>query len=114
MSTRNYYIAPQDGWVEIASEPQFLRVSAYPAKYPFYLIGQDLEPTDADIGDLICDKPYWSNIASPDTFWVRVANPAPDFKLRIDVLQGDIADHALLLESGGFLLLEDGFKILLE
>jgi len=118
MSTRNYYIAPQDGWVEIASEPRFLRVSCFPAKYSFYLIGQDLAPTNSDLGDLIQHQPYWSNIASDDTYWVRVANPAPDSgyngKLRIDVLMGDITGHALLMESGGYLLLEDGSKILLE
>lgn len=33
----NFYIAPQDGWVQISAAADFLRVSAVPHTHPFYV-----------------------------------------------------------------------------
>ncbi len=50
-NTKNYFVGPQDGWVEIvtgASTPvNFLRVSAYPHTHPFQIATGSSAPTSA-------------------------------------------------------------------
>lgn len=37
MPTSNFYIAENDGWVEVASAPTEVRVSGFPHSHPYYL-----------------------------------------------------------------------------
>lgn len=44
MPTNNFLIAPSDGWVQIASSPAFVRVTAFPATHPYYLFAGSSAP----------------------------------------------------------------------
>lgn len=37
MPTTNTFVGTQDGWVQIANAPAFVRVTAFPATHPYYL-----------------------------------------------------------------------------
>lgn len=45
MPTNNYYIAENDGWVEIANAPTEVRVSGYPHSHPYYLYAGSSAPS---------------------------------------------------------------------
>lgn len=45
MATTNFYIAPSDGWVQIADSPKFARVSGYPHTHPFFLFSGSAAPS---------------------------------------------------------------------
>lgn len=51
MATTNYYISPQDGWVQIADAPDFLRTSAFPHTHQYYIYaGSGAPGLDASAG----------------------------------------------------------------
>lgn len=37
MATTNFYVGPNDGWVQIADAPKFVRVSGFPHTHQYYL-----------------------------------------------------------------------------
>lgn len=45
MPTSNFYIAENDGWVEIASAPTEVRVSGFPHSHPYYLYAGSSAPS---------------------------------------------------------------------
>lgn len=95
-STTNFYIKPTDGtngWVQVASNTNFVRISAYPHTHPFLVwYGSSLPTAGSDqVGIRVCHKPFWVNVAASANFWVKVPNPAAstakaDGSLRVDVL----------------------------
>ncbi len=45
MPTTNFYIAENDGWVEVASAPTEVRVSGFPHSHPYYLYAGPSAPS---------------------------------------------------------------------
>lgn len=45
MPTANTYVGPADGWVQIASAPAFVRVTAFPVTHPYYLFAGSSAPS---------------------------------------------------------------------
>lgn len=45
MATTNFYIAPSDGWVQIADSPDFLRTSAVPHTHQYYIFAGSAAPS---------------------------------------------------------------------
>lgn len=45
MPTANVYIGPNDGWVQVANTPAFVRVSGFPHTHPYYLAAGSSAPT---------------------------------------------------------------------
>ena len=90
MPTTNTYIGPADGWVEVASAPKFVRVSAAPYSHPFYVFAKSTAPAATDVGVLVCRHPFEVNEIMTEKLYVRVPVPVPDAnqnngKLRLDV-----------------------------
>jgi hypothetical protein len=46
MPTANVYIAPSDGWTQIADSPKFIRVSGFPHTHPYYLYAGSAAPAN--------------------------------------------------------------------
>lgn len=46
MPTVNYYIGPADGWVQVATAPDFVRVSGYPYTHQYYLAAGGSAPSE--------------------------------------------------------------------
>ena len=46
MPTVNYYIAPNDGWVQVAAAPDFVRVTGYPYTHQYYLAAGSSAPSE--------------------------------------------------------------------
>jgi hypothetical protein len=99
MATKNYYLSPSDGWVNIttAAAKAYMRINSYPVKTPFYVYGHPTTtPTAADVGILVaCDDGVMienqNATGNVDKIWVRVANESQGAlvggvrKTRIDV-----------------------------
>lgn len=96
-ATKNYFVGPQDGWVEIVTGAvtpiQFLRISANPHTQPFRVYVGASAPASTVPGILVCHHPfkianYFNGTSS--IVWVKVTNPCPnsiqmDGRLRLDV-----------------------------
>lgn len=91
-NTTNYYIKPQDGWVQVATDTNYIRISNFPSKHPYLVwYGSSLPATADQVGIYVCHKPFWINVSAPNNFWVKVPNPVPggitkDGALRVDVI----------------------------
>lgn len=46
MPTSNTYIGPEDGWVQIADSPKFVRVSGFPHTHPYYVYAGAAAPAN--------------------------------------------------------------------
>lgn len=94
----NYYIKPQDSWVQVAGDGTtaygFITISSYPHTHPFYVYADSsVAPTATTTGVLVTTGHIIINAIENDTnlYWVRVVNPVSgslkgDGSLRIDVL----------------------------
>lgn len=45
MPTTNQYIRPEDGWVQVASNPAFAVISGFPHKHPYYIASGTSAPS---------------------------------------------------------------------
>lgn len=45
MPTANFYLGQNDGWVEIADAPDFVRTSGYPYSHPYYVYAGSSAPS---------------------------------------------------------------------
>lgn len=96
-ATKNYFIKPQDGWVEIvtgAGTPiNYLRISAVPHTHPIRIYAGASAPASTVDGILVCHDPFVFHDDSNGTstlFFVRNTNPCnssqkADGSVRIDV-----------------------------
>lgn len=93
--TANFYIKPQDGWVQVAGDGSttygFISVSSVPCTHPFYIFGDPaITPTVTTLGMLIDGGSCIINASNDaNKYWVRVVNPVSgsikgDGSLRID------------------------------
>ena len=89
MATANYYIAENDGWVEIAQANSEVRVSGVPHNHPYYLWAGSTAPGASDEGILMCHHPFQTTNPMTDKLYARIVNPVPNSKnngkLRLDV-----------------------------
>ena len=95
MATKSYFIAPEDGWVNVTTiaAKAAIRISAYPHTHPFRVYAGTSAPALTVPGIRICHKAFQSENSNAtgnvDAFYVRVDNPANQGtnggKLQIDV-----------------------------
>lgn len=116
MPISNTYIQPQDGWQLLVTDPAFIRVSIFPPSHPFYLYKGGSVPT-TQTGGLLANKfTYSENVTDTDSFYVRIADPAPDNLARIDtfwIAGGAPVLSILMLENGtDSLALENGTDLI--
>lgn len=45
MPTANFYVGPEDGWVQVADSPAYVRVSGYPHSHPYYAYAGSSAPS---------------------------------------------------------------------
>lgn len=96
-NTKNYYIGPQDGWVEIVTGAvtpiNYLRISAIPHTKPFFVFAGASPPSAATIGIQVCHHEFCMHDDTngvSSLFYVRLTNPTQDSRnhdgrTRIDV-----------------------------
>lgn len=97
-NTKNYFVGPQDGWVQIVSGATtpliYLRMTAYPHTHPFQVFAGASAPAISVQGVTVCHHDF--HVENQVTggnggiFWVKVVNPASnslanDGRIRIDV-----------------------------
>lgn len=93
MATSNFFVAETDGWVLVATDPGFLRVSTQTGhKWSYAIAGST--PALSEPGThmpinapLVINEPFTGNV------YVRVQSPAPGFKdgvIRFDVTDLDV------------------------
>lgn len=92
MSTSNFWVGPQDDWVQVVTGPtNQIRITGVPHTHPFQVYGGSSAPTAADTGITVCHKPFHLNVAgNADSFYVKLINEVPnakqmDGRLRLDV-----------------------------
>lgn len=86
MPTVNVSIAPDDGWVLLATAPKFARVSAVPHTAQFYITAAASLPAATVVGVLCCHHPFKVNVTMTENLYGRVVTPQSDGqKIRLDV-----------------------------
>jgi hypothetical protein len=89
MPTANISIAPEDGWVLVATLPKTVYLTATPSTGQFYLTNNPTLPAATVQGILVdCDEPFWTNVAmTTENLYARTKTAQADGqKLRLDVL----------------------------
>jgi len=92
--TPNYYIGPEDGWVQIATDSSYLRVEGFPCNHGFYIYISDTAPNNAiqdPTGTKIDGEKLVINQPFQGTVYARVMTPvngqaSGNQKLRLDVI----------------------------
>lgn len=92
-ASKSYFIAPEDGWVQIVSGAStainFLRISAYPHTKPFEVAVASSKPATSVPGIVVCHnafKVFDATNGINAVVYVKVASPGNmSGKTRIDV-----------------------------
>ncbi len=86
MPTANFYIQPDDGWVQVTSAGvDAIRISAHPSSTLFVATGSSTPSADHKGIGLYCGKVFWTDTPETENFYVRTINFKSDGDLRVDV-----------------------------